>query len=187
MASSFSLRKLFFLAGVGMLLFIVIMKTVMLPLRSGEIVSFELAKDVDKASKIMTAWSIDPAGRLDKVNTAIRLDFIFILLYSVFFFLGTRFMGNLAENPVLQKAGRGFSWIILLAGVCDVVENISMMLTLASAPRAWIVRLTYDMAVIKFSILMIAAFFMIISFIIWMTKKPGGEGIKGGAARDYTH
>ncbi|MEP7259052.1 MAG: hypothetical protein ABI687_11695, partial [Flavitalea sp.] len=117
MASSFSLRKLFFLAGIGMLLFIVVMKTVMLPLRSGEIVSFELAKDVDKASRIMTAWSIDPAGMIDKVHTAIRLDFIFIVLYSVFFFLGTRFMGNLAGTPVLQKAGRGFSWIILLAGI----------------------------------------------------------------------
>ncbi|MEO8405652.1 MAG: hypothetical protein ABI480_13685, partial [Chitinophagaceae bacterium] len=63
----------------------------------------------------------------------------------------------------------------------------SMMRTLAAEPKAWIVRLTYDMAAIKFSILMIAAFFMIISFIIWMMKKPGGEGIKGGATRDYTH
>ena len=187
MPSPQSLRKSFLIAGVGMLVFIVVMKTAIIPVTSGEVVSFELAKEPEKASSIMTAWSIDPAGKLNKVQLAIRLDFIFILFYSAFFFLGTRFMGNLAGNPVLEKAGRGFSWLILVAGICDVTENILMIRTLSAEPHPWIVRFTYDMAVVKFSIIMIAAFFMIISFIIWMMKKPGAEVIKGVDAKDYTH
>lgn len=187
MALPFSLRKMFFLSGVGMLIFLLIIKLIVIPLTSGEIVAFELAKDPAKASAIMAAWGIDPEGKFSKAQLAIRLDFIFIILYSSFFFMGTRFMGSLAENPVLQKAGRGFSWMVIVAGMCDVVENLAMIRTMSSAPKAWIVHLTYDMAVIKFSLLMIAAFFMIISFVIWVVKKPGNERIKGGNPKDYTH
>lgn len=175
MVSQISFRRLFFISGVAMLGFIMIMRFLTEPLTTGDVVGFELAKTVDAASRIMTEWSIDPAGRMGKANLAIQLDFIFIILYTLFFFLGVRFMGGLAGHPVLHKAGRGFSWMVILAGLCDVAENISMLRTLSHEPLAWIVHLTYDMAVMKFSLLMIAAFFMIISFVIWLMKRPDSE------------
>lgn len=157
MAATVSLRRLFFISGISMLAFMLLMKKVVIPLTTGDIVQFELAKDATRAIDIITEWSLSPDNKIGKAFRAIQLDFIFIILYTAFFFLGTRFMGNLAENPVWKKAGR-FSWLVILAGLCDITENFTMLHTLSGQYDQWTVRLTYNMAVIKFSLLMIAAF-----------------------------
>jgi len=156
-----------------MLSFMLLMKKAVIPLTTGDIVQLELAKNTERAMDIIAEWSLSPDNKMEKAFRAIQLDFIFIILYTAFFYLGTRFMGNLAENPVWKKAGRFFSLLVIVAALCDVVENLTMLQTLSGQYTKWGIRLTYDMAVIKFSLLMIAAFFIMIGFVIWVTKKPG--------------
>lgn len=172
-----SRRRLFLISGVAMLGFMLLMRLLTEPLTPGEILSFEMAKETAVASHLMAEWSADPEGKMDKAVLSVLLDFVFIIFYTLFFYLGARFMGGLSGNPVMEKAGRFFSWLVVAASFCDVIENICMLRTLSGEgePISWVVHLTYDMAIIKFSLLMIAAFFMVIGFLVWLVKSPGSE------------
>jgi len=170
-----STRRLFLISGAAMLGFMFLMRLLIAPLSPGEIINFEMAKETGIASHLMAEWSSDPGIKMDKAFLSIELDFVFIILYALFFYLGARFMGGLSGNPVMEKAGRFFSWMALFASLCDIIENICMLATLSGEPVSWVVHLTYDMAIIKFSLLMVAAFFMVIGFLVWLMKSPGSE------------
>ncbi len=133
-------------------------------LSGSAIVDFEMAKAVDKAGVIMDSWSLP-----DKNNflNSIYADFIFLLCYAGAFFYGARFMGHLSGHAILKKAGYFFSFLVLLAAVCDVLENAAMLYTIKQKAIPWVVHFTYDMAVVKFSLIFIVLLFMVISLLFW--------------------
>lgn len=163
------LQQRFWLLALLLLIFIFLMRRTTAPLSSEAIIHFEMAKTTDIAAAILADWSA--SAMLPAVRTSIYLDFVLIVLYSAFFFYGCRFAGRLSGNYVLRKAGDGFAWLALAAGICDVAENLGMLITINREPIGWVVHLSYDMATIKFSLLIIDSLFIILCLLLWLASR----------------
>jgi hypothetical protein len=132
------------------------------------VVDFEMAKSVEKAESIMGSWGSE--GK-DNFLNSIYADFIFLICYAGAFFYGSRFMGHLSGHAILKKAGYFFSFLALLAAICDVLENVAMLYTIKQEAIPWVVHFTYDMALVKFSLLFIVLLFMVIGLLFWVIDK----------------
>ena len=127
-----------------------------------EIINFEVAKTVDNANAMMGVWGVEGVGRFLK---GIYGDFLFIIGYTGALFYGCRYVGGLSGNYILRKAGNIFSFLAIIAGICDVVENFGMIYTLKQQASGWVVHLTSDMARIKFSLIFILLLYIVICLL----------------------
>lgn len=163
------IRKQFWISFGITLVFLGVMRWLTDGLDSRSIVSFELAKSMERAEQMMNGWD---AGSRDNFLQGIYADFLFIIGYTSLFFFGCRYTGLLSHHYILRKAGNIFSWLAPVAGLCDVFENMAMLYTIRQQTVSWVVHFTYDMALIKFSLLFIMALFMAVSVFFWIL---GGE------------
>jgi hypothetical protein len=131
------------------------------------IVEFEFAGTVQKATEIIDVWG-DKGVELARTST--YLDFIFLLLYSASISLGCKVASTYSKNQLLIKIGITLSWIVWLAGMSDVIENISMLNTLNEINQATI-SLAYYFAAIKFSMVAVGLLFIISSSLIGLAKR----------------
>ncbi len=160
-------RNFFWLALLATGLFYYWMARQITPLTSKEIVSFEIARQPETANTYLRQWQA-PSPKKEKLQTSIYLDYGFIILYITTIALGSRFLSTLTRNSILTKAGRFFSWLILAAGGCDVIENILMSQSIASGVTANTTFWTYYMAVTKFSIILICLLFTMFCLIMYV-------------------
>lgn len=123
------------------------------------IIDFELAKTVERATLLMQEWGSE--GRRLFLNS-IYADFFFLVAYAGALFYGCRVTGSFSGHLILEKAGNIFSFLALLAAICDVLENIGMLITIKNTPRSWIVHFTYDMAFVKFSLVFISILYILV-------------------------
>jgi hypothetical protein len=163
------LRSLFWSLLFLNILFIAGTKYYLAPLDTSEVVQFETAKYVVKADAIIDDWQIN--GKIEKAKTAIWLDYIFIILYVPFLMAATMFVSDASRYSLLMRSGRFFRWLLPFAGICDVIENIFMQRILAAHPTPFTVMLTYDMAVAKFSILIVTFLFLVMCLFFWILRK----------------
>jgi hypothetical protein len=136
------------------------------PLTGKEIVSFETARQPELANSLLLQWK-EYGAKKEKLQTSIYLDYGFIFLYVTTIALGSRFLSALTRNSILKKAGRFFSWLILIAGGCDVIENILMTQSIASGATSGTTFWTYYMAFTKFSIVLICLLFTLFCLIMY--------------------
>jgi hypothetical protein len=149
------------------------LKSFLLPFTNEEIFRFEIAKTTDRATAIIQEWK--NAGIFESGVTSVYFDFGFILLYCVLIYLGCRYLSRITGNEILMKGGNGFSLLILVAGMADVVENIAMLQSLQRAVSQWSVLLAYNMARIKFSLIIVCLLFMLACFLYWLILKIAGK------------
>jgi len=169
MAAATSVRSWFWLLLFLNILFIAGSKFYLAPLTSGEIVQFETAKHLGKAQMIIDDWSA--AGKLEMAKLSIWLDYIFILLYVSGLMAAAMYISDVTHHPLLIRSGRFFRWLLPAAGICDVFENIFMQRSLLGHPTNFTVMLTYDMAVAKFSILIVTFLFLVMCLLFWILRK----------------
>ena len=150
-------------------IFIIWMKWYLLPLQSQEIIQFEMAKTIEKATLMITEWKENE--KFDLVVRSIYLDYIFIVLYTLAISLGCRFLSRLTRNGILIKTGIFFSFFIFAAGLFDIVENMAMMKNLGQPVTQTNVGFAYKMAITKFSIVLMAVFFIVVCFISWLVNQ----------------
>jgi hypothetical protein len=163
------LRSLFWLLLLLNILFIVGSKYFLASLAPGEVVQFETAKYSGKAQGIIDDWNV--SGKLYEVGISIWLDYLFIILYVAGLMVAAMFIADATRYPLLMRSGRFFRWLIPVAGICDIVENISMQESLRVHPTTFTVMLTYDMALTKFSILIVTFLFLIMCLLFWILRK----------------
>ena len=168
-ASQQQLQRWFWTLLVINMLFITGVTFYLKPLTSGDIVHFELAKHVPVAEGIIQLWS--DGGLLDKVKQSVYIDFLFIVLYSSGLAVTCIFLGRLTRHEVLERAGKFFSYLVVAAGLCDVVENIALLKSLYGNVYYWNVLLAYDMAATKFSLIILSVLFIAVCFIFWLLDK----------------
>lgn len=137
-------------------------------LSSRTIIDFELAKSVAQVQDFFSLWGTKGILQMQK---SIYADFLFLACYSIALFWGTRFLGQLSGHFIFRKAGNFFSILALAAGLCDTIENISMLQTLQGNLSASLIHLTHDIALIKFSLIMIVLLFMFSSFLYWVIDR----------------
>jgi hypothetical protein len=135
------------------------------PLSSDEIVQFEISKTVGKAEAIIDNWK--NTGKYDLGVKSTYFAYVFMALYTLAIGLGCRFISACTNNDILIKGGRGFSWLIVAATICDLVENIALSRTLQGDISQFNVSLAYNLARVKFSIVIVCLLFMLACALYW--------------------
>jgi hypothetical protein len=151
------------------LAFIAWSRTALRPLTTRDIVKFEVAKTIPKAETIITDWKQN--GKFEKAGLSIQADYIFILLYTAGLFTCVLLLSRLSNHELLRKTGRFITVLLPVAAVCDVIENIAMTRTLAGHVTQFNVTLAYDMAVAKFSTIILTLIFLLICLLFWIGSK----------------
>jgi hypothetical protein len=163
------LRTTFWVGLVVMSAFYYWMLGQVAPLTGKEIVAFETAMEADTANAYLLQWQATGIKK-EKLQTSIYLDYIFIILYVSVISTACRFFSILAANNILKKAGTFFSWLIVGAGICDLIENLIMTRSIGhgatSATAAW----PYYMAVTKFSIILICLLFIVFCVLMYLVQ-----------------
>lgn len=133
---------------------------------SGEqIVAFEVAKTAVSVNDIIRGW--DESIRQDYL-WSIYIDYFLLVAYSGFLFYACRFTALLSRNQVVAGAAGFFSWLAPLAGLMDAIENSGMIYTIRVQVNDAVVHFTYDMAVVKFSLLLIVVLFILVAVLMWI-------------------
>ena len=139
------------------------------PLTSRDIIKFEIAKTLPVAEKIMAEWKQE--GKFEKAQQAIVADYVFIVLYTVLLITGVMLLAQLSKHVLLLRMGRFITFLLPVAAVCDIIENIAMSKTLAGHASSFYVTLAYNMAVAKFSIIIITLIFLFVCLLFWIGSK----------------
>ena len=133
------------------------------------IISFELAKDLDKTIKILDSWDANA-----KINVSLSLgfDFLFLLIYSSFIALLIFNINNrLWKNNSFHKFGKFLIVLIFIAAFFDIIENIALIkLLLGDLDQIWS-SIAYYFAVIKFAIVLISIIYLLLNWLLLLFKK----------------
>lgn len=167
------LRQLFWFFFLLTIAYMIWARNYLAPLSSDEIVQFEIAKTTQRAHAIIAGWKL--TGKYDAGVKSTYFAYIFMVLYTLAIALGCRFISACTKNEILSKGGRGFAWLIVLATVCDLVENIALAHTIRGPISQWNVTVAYNLARIKFSIVIVCLLFMLACTVYWAIGKLAGE------------
>jgi len=161
------------LLSITVLINIIVMRNFDAPLKNeiceSGIISFELAKDLDKTVKILDSWDANA-----KINASLSLgfDFLFLLIYSSFIALLIYNINNrLWKNNSFHKFGNLLIVLIFIAAFFDIIENIALIkLLLGDLEQIWS-SIAYYFAVIKFAIVLICIIYLLINWLLLLFKK----------------
>src|ERR1700722_14084197 len=167
------LRQLFWLFSLLTIAYMIWVRSYLSPLNSDEIVQFEIAKTVGKAQTIIQHWK--DTGKYELGVKSTYFAYIFMILYTLAIALGCRFVSACTGNEVMIKGGRGFAWLIICAAICDFIENIALSQTIRGHISQWNVTIAYDLARVKFSIVIVCILFMLTCFLYWGIGKLARE------------
>ncbi len=133
------------------------------------IVSFELAKDLDKSVKILESW--DTKAKLN-AGLSLGFDFLFLLVYSSFIALLIFNINNrLWKNNPFYKFGNLLIILIFVAAFFDLVENMALIkLLLGDLKQIWS-SVAYGFAVMKFLIILICIIYLLVNWFLLLLKK----------------
>ena len=168
--SSRQLQRLFWIFLILNIVYILWSKNFLQPLESRDIISFEIAKKVPVAESIIQEWTIPDDVKLNKAIQAIYLDYLFIILYTTGLTVACVYLSGLTRHQILKRAARFIQFLLLGAGVCDIIENIAMTNSLNGHLNQWNVSLAYDMAVTKFSIIILSLIFIVICLFFYLLR-----------------
>ncbi|NII24105.1 hypothetical protein HB364_03370 [Pseudoflavitalea sp. X16] len=168
-APTASLQRWFWWLLLVNVLFIICSRFYLQPLTSGDIVRFEVAKEASVAESIVHEWK--QVGKYNKAVQSIYIDYLFIILYTSGLAVACAFLSRLTGHEILIRSGKGASWLLAIAGICDVIENVTMTKSLQGAITHWNVMLTYDMAAAKFSVIILCLLFILVCLIFWLSNK----------------
>jgi hypothetical protein len=167
------LNKKLVVLGVFLIISIVIMQFFDTPLKNevckNGIVSFELAKEIFNTKAIINSWNKDAKA---SAFYSLLFDFVFILVYTSFISLMIyKINTKLWNGKSFYKVGKILIYATFIAGIFDVIENISLIKLLNGSTQQTHATLAYYFASMKFTILLIGIIYLIGSWIILLTKK----------------
>jgi hypothetical protein len=123
------------------------------------IVSLEFAYSAEKTSTVLAGWKAD--GLVPTANINILIDFLFIPFYAMLFYtltgsISVRLTGKASTLGVL------LAFFSLIAGLCDVIENIFMLISIHGFYNDLTTMVTAGFAGIKFLLLALALLYIIV-------------------------
>ena len=167
------LRQLFWLFFLLTIAYMIWVRSYLSPLSSNEIVQFEIAKTVNKANLIIEDWK--NTGKYELGVKSTYFAYLFMFLYTMAIATGCRFISACTGNDILIKGGRGFAWLIFVATICDVIENIALSRTLGGNISQLNVSIAYNLARVKFSIVIVCLLFILACTLYWGIGRLAGE------------
>lgn len=171
--SSKQLQRLFWIFLLLNIVFIIWSKNFLKPLETRDIVRFEIAKKLPVAESILQEWTNPDDTKLTKAVQGIYIDYFFIILYVGGLSIASIYFSQLTGHLILKRAGRFIPLLIFGAGICDVIENIAMLNSLSGHLNSWNVWIAHDMAVTKFSIVILSLLFLMVCLVFFLLRKIG--------------
>jgi hypothetical protein len=163
---------------IATILIMVIMNFIGSPLTTSSapsgIVSFEFAFSPTRAQEIINSWSQDVQLRAAFIQ---GLDFLFPLVYSAALGLGCVLTANglRTRGKKSSRLGAPLAWGLLLAVICDYIENIALVIILFGKDQSPFPEIAGVCALIKFSIIFIAIGYILYGLIVRIVSSPARQ------------
>jgi hypothetical protein len=167
------LRQLFWFFSILTIAYMIWVRNYLYPLSSDEIVQLEIAKTAAKAQQIIANWKL--TGKYEQGVKSTYFAYAFMILYTLAIALGCRFISACTKNEILIKGGKGFAWLIAFATACDLIENIALSHTLQGPVSQWNVTMAYNLAKVKFSIVIVCLLFILACTLYWAIGRLSKE------------
>lgn len=167
------LRQLFWFFFLLTIAYMIWVRNYLAPLSSDELIQFEIAKTANKAQAIIDRWKL--TGKYELGVKSTYLAYIFMVLYTLAIALGCRFISVCTGNEIMIRGGKGFAWLIIIATICDLIENIALSHTLRGQISQWNVTIAYNLAKVKFSIVIVCLLFILACALYWVMGKLAGD------------
>jgi hypothetical protein len=170
-----SQKKYFSVLLIMTILMMVIMNFIGAPLTTTSapygIVSFELAFSPARAQEIINSWSNNAQLRAAFIQ---GLDFLFPLVYSTALGFGCILAANSlrTRGKKLANIGIPLAWGLVLAAICDYIENITLVILLFGKVQSPFPEIAGVCALIKFSIIFIAIGYIVCGLVIRLVSSP---------------
>lgn len=162
----------FFILTVGWLL---LMRSMTAPLDPGLIIDFEFIGTAGNAVTFLSPLSV--TGELELLKRSIFLDFVFPFLYGATLYYATLWICNkLPEGHVFNRS-RYISFLITIAVICDLLENLSLLKLIYYPPEDFYAYAAYFFAAVKFTMLglVIAHFLLSVLIVIKESNKSASN------------
>jgi hypothetical protein len=164
------LKQLFWLMLVLNIIYIAWMKWQLAPLQTSEILSFEISRTTDRASNWVNTWKGQPP-KFERAITSLTYDYVFIFLYSIGLIVAVLQFGRFSGQDLLERSSRFIAALLVIAAICDVCENLFLGKVLADPSKEFAVRMAYNFAAAKFSILILTMLFLAVCMIFHFLKR----------------
>jgi hypothetical protein len=162
-------KKYFIILLIMTILIMVIMNIIGSPLITPNapsgIVSFEFAFSPARAQEMISSWSPEAQLRAAFLQ---GLDFLFPLVYSAALGFGCFLTANAlrTRGKRLNLLGVPLAWGLLLAAVCDYIENIALVALLFGKVQSPLPEIAGICAVIKFSLIFVSIGYILYGLVI---------------------
>lgn len=127
------------------------------------IVDFELAGNVGRASSIINAWDI--AAQL-RASFGLGLDYLFMPVYSTTIALACLWGANVLSGRKWRALGMLLAWGLWLAAVFDAIENSALILMLFGAVADPYPQMACICATCKFGLIILGLVYIVIAVVI---------------------
>jgi hypothetical protein len=159
----------------GVLVMIVVMvktgATLKTPGTPKGILDLEFAYNAAKASVVINAWTgTGPVDNMEAAKINTRLDFIFLFFYSLFLYNTGKLLAACFHGSLLIT-GRFIARGALAAGLCDILENTGMLITLQDYLSDSCTLLTFIFSIAKWIMALAAALYILIAGLTLSFKK----------------
>ena len=133
------------------------------------IVSFEFAKDIDTANRIINSW--DENAKLN-AGLSLGIDYLFLVAYSLFFSISVLLISNNVHNKftLMRYIGMTFAFLLLIAGLCDAIENYALIKLLLGSENTIYPPIAYYFASIKFIIIGLGLIYIFIALVVKLSQ-----------------
>lgn len=134
------------------------------------IVSFELAATTPVVESILASWDAVARERAAFIQ---GLDFLFIPLYAAAIGMGCMMAADTFPRKKLKFAavGRWLAWGLIVAGLLDVIENISLLVMLFVAPSQPWALIAAACAVPKFTLVLLGLMYALLGGATYLFRK----------------
>ena len=134
------------------------------------IVSYELAGSVTEAQRILASWN--PTARL-YAAFSLGLDTLYIPAYAIAIGLACAWAAELwnKRRGWLALIGVGLAWALMVAALCDAIENVGLVtMTLSGVREPW-PALARGCAVVKFLLIGAGLVYALIGGVAWLRSR----------------
>jgi hypothetical protein len=141
------------------------------------IIDFELAFNIETISIIFTAWNTNPFIFQEQILGVYLDSFLYVpsyvlLIGGIILWFSRKYSGK------MQTIGQYFSLVPLIAGICDIVENIGLLSMLDDylnfiklTANETIPLMTSIFASVKFLLLIVSICFGLAIMIYWFINR----------------
>jgi hypothetical protein len=165
-------KRVFLTLLVGTLILLAVFQILNVPLTTSAaphgIVTYELAGSVHATADILQAWD----ERADLFAAfSLGLDYLFMPFYGLTIAMATLLTGSRHTSNWIKSLGTISGWGVLNATVFDAIENYALWKILQGAlVQPW-PEIAAVCAQIKFFLILIALLYVVISGLLFFTKK----------------